>query len=140
MAWDGIGLDSLRTYLAKLERYLPAQDKVRTTDATVTTLVSFAIPTDTAVKIMGSVVARRTGGSSGTAQDCAAYTVDCLVNVTAGTAAQVGAGGVTTVGESQAAWAVTLSASGADMRIRVAGAANNNVVWTWSGKTLSVKE
>lgn len=138
--WDGLSLESLRTYLSKLERYLPAQDKVRTTDATVTTLVSYAIPTDTAVKITGAVIARRTGGAAGAAQDCAAYSVDCLVKVTAGTAAQVGAGGVTTVGESQAGWDVTLSASGADMRIRVTGAANNAITWSWSGRTFSVKD
>ena len=44
---------------------------------------------------------------------------------------------MTVLGESQAGWDCTLVASAGTIVIKVTGAANNNVVWVWSGKMLS---
>lgn len=153
MAWawvkladDNVGgllnapMKALANYLGLAETTLPVQDKVRTTNATVTTLVAVKIPVDTTVVVTGYVAARRTGGSAGSANDGAGYRVEFVATNSAGTAALIGAGSVTVVGESQAGWDVTLSASGATVLVRATGAANNNVTWSWSGKTLSVKE
>ena len=47
---------------------------------------------------------------------------------------------MTVLGESQAGWNCTLTASGGSILVRVTGAVDNNVTWSWSGKRLSVKE
>lgn len=131
-------MKALESALAASAKYAPIQARVATTDATVTTLTALTIPVDTTVVVDGWVVARRTGGSSGSANDGAGYRVQFVAKNTSGTAALIGSGTVTTLGESQAGWDVTLSASGATIRVRVTGAANNNISWRWSGRSLSV--
>jgi hypothetical protein len=118
---------------------LPTHDVVRTTDATVTTLKSYAVPVDTSFLVTGYVVARRTGGSAGAANDGAGYRVEFIAKNSAGTATAIG-NSVTAIGESQAGLDVTVNASGADVRVRVTGAANNNISWAWHGRALSIKE
>lgn len=132
-------MKALENYLGKNEKYCPVQGVARTTDATVTTLATYSVPVNTTVQIEGMCVARRTGGSGGSANDGAGYKVLAVCKNTSGTATVIGSS-VTVVGESQAAWALTVDASGGDARVRVAGAANNNVTWAWSGWTLSVKD
>lgn len=146
-SWPKIGNAAIDTPMKALENVLLLREKVvrplsrvATTDATVTTLHEVPIPVDTTVGVTGYVVARRTGGSAGSANDGAFYTVTFAAKNTSGTAALIGAGTVTAVGESQAGWDVTLSASDGVIRVRVTGAADNNVQWRWGGKTLSVKE
>jgi hypothetical protein len=131
---------TLANYLGLAEKVLPVQTVVRTTDATVTTLEAVTIPVNKTLLCTGLVVARRTGGASGSANDGAGYVVEFVAKNTAGTAALIGAGTVTTLGESVAGWDVTLSASGGTIRVRVTGAANTNITWNWSGKTLTGKE
>lgn len=130
----------LENELAQTAKYLPVQAVMRTTDATVTTLYEADVPVDKTVIVTGYVVARRTGGSGGSANDGAGYRVEFVAKNTSGTAALIGAGSVTVLGESQAGWDVTLSASGGTIRVRVTGAASNNITWAWTGRTLSVKE
>ena len=113
--------------------------RVQTTDATVTTIATEAMPVNTTTLVWGYVVARRTGGTAGSANDGAAYRVEFVAKNTAGTATLIGSD-VTARGESQAGWDVTLSASGGTIRVRVTGAASNNVVWVGSFKTLLAKE
>lgn len=133
-------MKGLENDLAHRAKYLPVQAVVRTTDATVTTLYAAPITVNETMVFSGYVVARRTGGSAGATNDGAGYRVEFCAKNTAGTAALIGAGSVTVLGESQAGWDCTLSASGGTVRVRVTGAANNNVTWAWSGKSLSVKE
>lgn len=102
---------------------------VSTTDATVTTIATIAVPATTTLTIEGTVSARRTGGSSGTAEDAAGYQVLATYKNVAGTATLVGAGSIIVVGEDQAGWDVTLSASAGNALIRVTGSSNNNVNW-----------
>ena len=150
MAWDwrpiegqlgaalNAPLKALANYLGLAESAMPVQQKVRTTDATVTTLATIKIPQDNSVLVSGFVVARRTGGSAGAANDGAGYAVEFVATNTTGTAAQIGAGVVTVLGESQAGWNVTLAVSGINALVQVTGAVNNNVTWTWSGRSLTV--
>lgn len=114
------------------------QATVSTTDATVTTIATIAVPATTTLHIEATIVARRTGGSSGTAEDGAAYKVLVAYKNVAGTATLVGSGAVTTVGEDQAGWDVTVSASGGNALIRVTGALDNNVNWACRYTTTQV--
>lgn len=148
-AWKPVGgaigavidgpMKALENALKANEKYMPIKARVPTTDATVTTLYTAVIPVDTSVVVDGWIVARRTGGSSGAANDGAGYRVQFVAKNTSGTAALIGSGTVTTLGESQAGWDVTLSASGDGIRVRVTGAANNAISWRWSGRSVSVK-
>lgn len=131
---------ALKNALDAADKYLPTLALIRTADATVTTLATLVVPVNQVVKVWGQVAAHRTGGSAGATNDGAGYTVDFVATNTAGTAAIIGAASVTAIGESQAAWAVTVTFSGGNALIRVTGAANNNVTWIWSGKSLTVKE
>ena len=133
-------MKALQNYLGLAEKTYPRQDILRTTDETVTTLHTETVPVNIGVCVSGYVVARRTGGASGAANDGAAYRVEFLAKNTAGTAALIGSGTVTVLGESQAGWDCTLAASGGTILVQVTGAAGNNVTWNWSGRTLAGKE
>ena len=108
-----------------------------TTNATTTTIATIAIPVDTTVMIEARVVARRTGGSSGTAQDGAGYRIAAVYKNVAGTATEIGESSLFSA-EDQAAWTVGVTASSGNALIQVTGAANNNVSWTCQYSTLSV--
>lgn len=105
------------------------QNRVTTTDATVTTIHTFTVPASTTVKLKADVVARRTGGSAGTAEDGAGYEFIGTYKNVAGTATLIGAVSATYTAESQAGWDATFTVSGANVLIRVTGAVDNNVTW-----------
>lgn len=105
------------------------QSRIATTDGTASTLYTHTIPASTTVRVEATVVARRTGGSAGTAEDGASYKLSgCYKNV-AGTATIIGV--VTTIyaDEDQAGWNATLQVNAGTVRVRVTGATNNNVTW-----------
>ena len=105
------------------------QAQVSTVDATVTTLATVAIPTDSEVLLKFQVTGRRSGGSAGANGDSAAYER---------TARFKNVGGTVTINnlqtdytsEDQASWDGTMTVSGTNALIRVKGANNNNVDWT----------
>lgn len=105
------------------------QNRAATTDATVTTLHTITIPSSTTVFAQATVVARRTGGSSGTAEDGASYVIAATFKNSAGTAVQIGTTTVMHSNESQAGWDCVFDVTAATARIRVTGATNNNVTW-----------
>jgi hypothetical protein len=105
------------------------QDRVATTDATVTTLHTFAIPSTTTFELECAVTARRTGGSSGTAEDGAGYKITGTYKNVSGTATLIGALSAGYTAEDQAAWDATLTPSSGNVLLKVTGAANNNVTW-----------
>lgn len=113
------------------------QNRVATTDATTTTIATIAIPASTTVMIEARVVARRTGGASGTAEDGAGYIVTAVYKNVAGTATEIGETSVVS-SEDQAAWAVAFTPSGSNALIQVTGAASNNVTWHVTYRTYSV--
>lgn len=120
-----------------VSRMATGSSKITTTDATVTTVQTYTIPASTTWAFDGYVVARRTGGSSGTAEDGASYRVEGVIKNVAGTATSIGST-VTVIGESQAGWDVTVDVTGATARVRVTGAANNNVSWVYTGNVRQI--
>jgi hypothetical protein len=132
-------MKDLEDELKRSTKYLPTQAVIRTTDGTVTTLYAAVIPVNHSVLVEGFVAARRTGGSSGSTNDGAGYRVEFVAKNTSGTATVIGED-VTAIGESQAGWDVTVSASAGTVLVRVTGAADNNVVWNWNGRSLSATE
>lgn len=105
------------------------QAQVNTTDATATTLVSVAVPTDSAFLIQTQIIGRRTGGTAGASGDAASYIRTARYKNVAGTVTISNLQSDYT-SEDQLAWNATLDVSGTSARIRVTGSANNNVTWT----------
>lgn len=141
--WAGIlngRMKALEGHLRRIALTFTVDATVSTTDATVTTLKTVKVPVSTTLLVSGYVVARRTGGSSGTANDGAAYRVEFVAKNAAGTGALIAAATVTLVGESQAAFAVTCTASAGNVLVQVAGAANNNLTWVWVGQSVGVDD
>lgn len=105
------------------------QNRVATTNATQTTIHTFTVPATTTYMIEAYVTARRTGGSSGTAEDGAGYVIRGTYKNVAGTATLIGAVNASYTAEDQAGWDATLNVTGATVLCQVTGAANNNVTW-----------
>ncbi len=116
---------------------VPTIATVSTTDATITTIATIAIPSNTTVLVNATVVARRTGGSSGSAQDGASYIICASYKNVAGTATEIGETKLFTA-EDQAGWDVTFTPSSSNTLIQVTGATNNNVDWKVSYSTVTV--
>ncbi|CAB4191725.1 hypothetical protein UFOVP1229_108 [uncultured Caudovirales phage] len=112
---------------------------VNTTDNTVTTLATIPITSGRTYMIEARVAARRTGGSSGTAEDGASYCRRGTYTTKSGTVTLMGS--VQTIGtdaEDQAGWDVTMTISSTNVLVRVTGATNNNVTWMGDIKIQSV--
>jgi hypothetical protein len=133
-------MKALENYLGRAEREFPIRDRVATTDATVTTISTIPVPVNHTLLIVAYIVARRTGGSAGSANDGAAYRLEVAAKNTSGTAAELAAETLTVIGESQAGWTVASSASGGNILLRVTGAADNNVQWRASVRTLALED
>lgn len=126
-------LQQLRTYLIDLYGFAglkPIFFAVRTTDATVTTLATLPLEDNATYQIVADVVARRTGGSAGTAGDGASYRrIGTFYRVSAGSATLIGSLSTPHTAESQSGWDATLTVSGTDILVRVTGALNNSITW-----------
>jgi len=105
------------------------QAQTTTTDATTTTLQSITVPTDSVIMLIAKIVGRRTGGSSGASGDSGIYIRTARFKNVGGTVTMYNLQTDFT-SEDQFAWNGTLDVSGTSARIRVTGAANNNVTWT----------
>lgn len=116
------------------------QGRAATTDATPTTINTLTIATSTSTYIYCEVVARRTGGASGAAEDGGAWIVWVAVKNTAGTVAEYAAETTTTVGESTAGFNVTAAPSGATELIQVTGAATTNLTWHSTCRSMGVNQ
>lgn len=107
------------------------QAQTTTTDATATTLQSVTVPTDSALLLVAKIVGRRTGGSAGANGDSAVYIRTARFKNVGGTVTMHNLQTDYTSEELlQIAWNGTLDVSGTSARIRVTGAANNNITWT----------
>ena len=106
-----------------------SQRQVSTTDATVTTLWSYATSTDSTLFIEGVVIGRRTGGAAGAANDSAVYKVYAAFRNSGGTLTQLGTTSVQFSNEAQAAWDGVFAISGTTINFNITGAVNNNVRW-----------
>lgn len=120
------------------------QQRTTTTDATVTTLWNYTLSANKTWMVKARVIARRTGGTAGTAEDGAGYEIIATYKTVAGTATLIGAVATPYTAESQAGWDATFAAAIAggctantDICIRVTGAVDNNVTWHASKIELS---
>jgi hypothetical protein len=132
-----IRIDSVATNDDPMERMF--QNRAATTDATVTTLHTFATASNTSYLITAHVIARRTGGASGAASDSASYMMAWGVKNAAGTVTAIGGAAVTNLhtAEDQAGWDATLDIDTTNVRVRVTGAASNNITWHLAKFTVS---
>lgn len=105
------------------------QGRTTTTDATVTTIQTITTSSNTCIMIDAKVVARRTGGTAGTAGDVAAYGRRAAFKNVSGVLTQIGTTLAIGTFESQAGWDCTIDSSGTNIRVRGTGAANNDVTW-----------
>jgi len=120
----------LQTALETIDEGLPIKDKVSTTDATVTPIFTFAIPTDTTVVIMVDIAGKQTNGTGrlGHRRRAMAYRE--------GAGAAAFQGGINTPmsktggGAGGAGWDATVDLSGNTLRVIVNGAAAADVEWT----------
>lgn len=109
--------------------YRVLQQRVATTDATVTTLQTIPITASRTYLIEARVTARRTGGVSGTADDGAAYIRRAIYRTVAGTVTLTGAVQDGLTGENPATYDATLTISGANVLVRVTGVATTDISW-----------
>ena len=105
------------------------QNRVATTNNTVTTLHTVATSTNNSYIVEAKVLARRTGGSSGTASDTAGYKIIGVFKNNGGTLTQVGTTTIEHTSEDQAGWDCVFTVSGTNILVRVTGATNNNITW-----------
>jgi hypothetical protein len=129
---DAVGDEVLRLEtVATLDdpNYKVYQGRVTTADASSAVLYSFSPAADRTYLVEARVVARRTGGAAGTADDGAVYVKSCMVTTKAGTPT-INATATVVEQEDQAGWDVTFGVIvGGVFRVNVTGAADNNVTW-----------
>lgn len=101
---------------------------VKTTDDTDTGLVRISVPTNKTVMIDACIVARRTGGTAGTAGDSAFYRLTGAYKNISGTLTGIGTP-LLNGGEDNAAWTAGFSSSGEFAVITVTGDVGNNITW-----------
>lgn len=106
--------------------------RLATTNATPGVLWTWSPPSaeEKTWLITAKVIARRTGGSGGSAQDSAGYVRVACFNNDGGTVALVGSAGNVFTAEDQAGWDCTIAVTGgAAVEVQVTGALNNNISW-----------
>lgn len=107
---------------------------VSTTDATPTSMNykdAITLSSDTSVMIEARVIARRTGGSGGSAIDSAGYVRHATYKNIAGTVSLVGSVDADYTAEDQAGWDCSFAISGDTVYLQVTGATNNNITWVY---------
>ena len=81
--------------------------------------------------ILAKIVAQRTGGASGSAQDSAGFVITGTVKNIGGTATLVGTPTIVNTDVDNNSVSATLTVSGSRVQVSVTGATGNN--YTWSG-------
>lgn len=105
------------------------QNKVLTTNATVTTLHTVATTTGFSYRITAKVGALRTSGTAGTVGDTAAFYITGVFKNIAGTVTQLGTTVSIDTQKDQPAWDADFVISSTNVLLRVTGAVNNNISW-----------
>lgn len=112
-------------------QYRAFKTRVKTTDATPTTLFTYTMDTGKSVNFEAQIVARRTGGTAGTAEDSAGYDIRATVKNVAGTATMVtGSPTALVTHEDQAGWDAQIIVTGGDIEVEVTGAVDNDIAWS----------
>lgn len=111
-----------------LVNYEILQAQKLTTDASVQAINTIATAADTVMLIEARIIARRTGGTAGTAGDCASYIRTFRVKRVGGTVTILNVDSMYT-SEDKTLWNVTVTLSGTNVLVNVVGVANNNITW-----------
>jgi len=104
------------------------QAQVSTTNATVTTIASVAVPIDSVMMIKAKIVGKRTGGTAGSVGDSAVYERTARFKNISGTVTRHNLQSDYT-SEDQGIFDGTIIVSSTNASIQVRGAANNNMDW-----------
>jgi hypothetical protein len=105
------------------------QGKASSSGAGNTVVGTLQIPADTTMLIEAVVVARRTGGASGTAQDGGGFIWYGTFKNVGGTATIISAPILNAMSD-QASWTIGYGIAGDLINIQATGAAANNIMWT----------
>jgi hypothetical protein len=108
--------------------WVVSQARVATTDATVTTLQTIPITASRTYYIESVIIARRTGGTAGTADDGAAYEVSTAYTTKAGTVTAITAPTVLERADV-IAYNATFTISGTNVLVEVTGVLDTNITW-----------
>lgn len=127
---DVVRVTSDATATTDNPNYVIVQDDETTTDGLTAILHTFNLDNNTAYHFEVRVVARRTGGTGGTAGDVASYLIIATYRREGGGGATlIGAVNAVHTGESVAGWNATLVASGNDVTVQILGDVDNNISW-----------
>ena len=113
------------------------QASVLTTNATITTIATIAVPTNSVIMVKAKIIGRRTGGSAGNPQDSAVYERTARFKNIAGVVTRHNLQSDYT-SEDQNGFDGTIIASGTNAVIQVRGAANNNMTWAVTYEVQSI--
>lgn len=106
------------------------QNSIITTNNNYGDLHIITLDDNSTYLIQANVVARRTGGASGTAGDGAGYVLTgCFRRVSAGVATIIGSVDTDVTCESQSNFDANLAVTGNTVKLQVRGATNNNLLW-----------
>jgi hypothetical protein len=122
--------------IATTNALIASANTVNTTDATLTTLKTIATTTDNVAVVEMYILARRTGGTAGSAGDSAVFRRTFRIKNVAGTVTVQNQQSDLT-GRDQASWNIAFNVSGTNVLAQVTGATNNNITWTGNTKTQS---
>lgn len=111
--------------------------KVKTTDNTSTGIIRIPVPAGKTVMIQATVVARRTGGVSGSDGDSAWYQLTGAYKNIAGVLTGIGTPNLIG-GEDQSGWDLVFSTSSQDAVVAVVGAVGNDITWEGMVSTYTV--
>lgn len=110
---------------------------VTTTDGSDHTIATIPLDASTTTLITGHIVARRTGGSLGSAEDAFGTEMTGIFKVTSGSASLVGSS-LPAILKDQILWKASFAVSGGNALINVTGSASNNISWTIMYKTVKI--
>lgn len=116
--------------------YVTRQHKVLTTDATLTTIATLAIPVSSQVFANYTIIGNRTGGVSGTDGDGAIYERTFRAKRASAGGASVSKYQTDFTSEDQGGFDTSSSASGNNVLTQVKGATDNNMSWVAHAKIM----
>lgn len=112
-------------------------DAVTTDGTTWVTIQTIPTTSNTGINVHAKFIARRTGGTGGTAGDVYSHRVSWLVKNVTGTLTSIGSTTQWGMG-SVAGTNVRLNFSGSDIQVQVRGLTNNTIAWHSHTRTIAI--
>lgn len=114
------------TFTVGATSYKVQQATLNTTDGSAHTLQTIATTSSSSMLIEARIIAHRTGGSAGSANDGAYFILKARVKNNAGT---VTVNNLLSEESHDQAWVADLTVSGTNILVSITGATNNNISW-----------